>query len=312
MRQSMLWPLPKLQSKAPADQRVDGEPAVDEVGEDQVVGLGDAAVRDRDRERAAGAARGDGGRSRTTWSRSAARPRRPSSSPCSRHWTHRGRSCRTRRPWRCSTGSFPPRPSQSSVTWMTKGSSAPLARPARLVQVTTWPTAAQRLSLPSAWKVRPAGSVSVTVKPVDVVGRAGVVDGERVVEAGRVAGGREGRPVLGDRQVGRRLADGELAQRGHAERGDRRRGVAAGRGQSTRSRPTWRRRTGSVWAPGSRSAGREGEGGIEGVEADAGIGQRPPSVHVLGRIDDRACRCWDVPRAWSMPSAGRSPTPFRR
>ena len=33
------------------------------------------------------------------------------------------------------------------------------------VQVTSWPAAEQRGSEPTVWKVRPAGSVSLTVKP---------------------------------------------------------------------------------------------------------------------------------------------------
>jgi hypothetical protein len=51
------------------------------------------------------------------------------------------------------------------VTWIVKLVEAPAARPAALVQVTVWPTAEQPAEEPPAWKVRPPGRTSVTVKP---------------------------------------------------------------------------------------------------------------------------------------------------
>src|SRR6185295_18492136 len=61
-----------------------------------------------------------------------------------------------------------------------------------------------------------------------VVGRAVVVDGDRVIEAGRVTGGGAGRAALGDAQVGpgvdRRVGRGAVVG------GDRIRGVAGGVG----------------------------------------------------------------------------------
>ena len=54
---------------------------------------------------------------------------------------------------------------EATVTCTVNGWLASAARPVVFVQVTSWPDAEQSAEEPAVWNVRPAWSVSVTVKP---------------------------------------------------------------------------------------------------------------------------------------------------
>ncbi len=54
----------------------------------------------------------------------------------------------------------------ATVTWIRIARVAALRRPVAIVHVTFWPVAEQEVSEPLDWNVVPAGSVSVTLKPL--------------------------------------------------------------------------------------------------------------------------------------------------